>query len=206
MLLAIILITFFVSLKGFNDLKFFDKYKFNVKSIINGEKYRMFSSAFLHVDFNHLFFNLFTLYVFSSSIITKLGDFYYLAIYILSLYFGNYYSLKLYKKNPYYSAAGASGAVTGIVYSSILLFPEMKLVFIFLPIPLPSYIIGFGYIIYSIYGMKRNNDNIGHSAHLGGAIAGMLFTIIIEPSILIEQTWLVILLISPFILLKYLKK
>lgn len=54
--------------------------------------------------------------------------------------------------------------------------------------------------------MKKNNDNIGHSAHLGGAIAGMLFTIIIEPSILIEQTWLVILLISPFILLKYLKK
>ena len=206
MLLALILITFFFSLKGFNDSKFFDKYKFNVKSIINGDKYRMFSSAFLHVDFNHLFFNLFTLFVFSSSIITKLGDFYYLSIYILSLYFGNYYSLKLYKKNLYYSAVGASGAVTGIVYSSILLFPEMKLVFIFLPIPLPSYIIGVGYIIYSIYGMKKNNDNIGHSAHLGGAIAGMLFTVIIEPSILIEQTWLVILLISPFILLKYLKK
>ena len=206
MLLALILIPFFFSLKGFNDSKFFDKYKFNVKSIINGDKYRMFSSAFLHVDFNHLFFNLFTLFVFSSSIITKLGDFYYLSIYILSLYFGNYYSLKLYKKNLYYSAVGASGAVTGIVYSSILLFPEMKLVFIFLPIPLPSYIIGVGYIIYSIYGMKKNNDNIGHSAHLGGAIAGMLFTIIIEPSILIEQTWLVILLISPFILLKYLKK
>jgi membrane associated rhomboid family serine protease len=166
----------------------------------------MFSSAFLHVDFNHLFFNLFTLYVFSSSIITKVGDFYYLAIYILSLYFGNYYTLHLYKKNHYYSAAGASGAVTGIVYSSILLFPEMKLVFIFLPIPLPSYLIGVGYIIYSIYGMKKNNDNIGHSAHLGGAIAGILLTIIIEPSILIEQTWLVILLISPFILLKYLKK
>lgn len=206
MLLGIILITFFFSLKGFNDSQFFDKYKFNVKSITDGDKYRMFSSAFLHVDFNHLFFNLFTLFVFSSSIITKLGDFYYLAIYILSLHFGNYYTLQLYKKNPYYSAVGASGAVTGIVYSSILLFPEMKLVFIFLPIPLPSYIIGVGYIIYSIYGMKKNNDNIGHSAHLGGAIAGMLFTIIIEPSILIEQTWLVILLISPFILLKYLKK
>ncbi len=114
--------------------------------------------------------------------------------------------MQLYKKNHYYSAAGASGAVTGIVYSSILLFPEMKLVFIFLPIPLPSYLIGVGYIIYSIYGMKKNNDNIGHSAHLGGAIAGILLTIIIEPSILIEQTWLVILLISPFLLLKYLKK
>ena len=96
MLLVVILITFFFSLKGFNDLKFFDKYKFNVKSIVNGDKYRMFSSAFLHVDFNHLFFNLFTLFVFSSSIINKLGDFYYLSIYILSLYFGNYYTLQAF--------------------------------------------------------------------------------------------------------------
>ena len=206
MLYLIIALTVLISIKGFKDLSFFNKYKFNISSIKNGDKYRMFSSAFLHVDFNHLFFNLFTLLVFSNQILNELGGLYYIIIYIVSLYFGNYYTYKQYKNNGFYSAVGASGAVSGIVYSAILLFPEMKLVFIFLPIPLPSYIIGVGYIIYSIYGMKKNNDNIGHSAHLGGAIAGMLFTIIIEPSILIEQTWLVILLISPFILLKYLKK
>jgi membrane associated rhomboid family serine protease len=154
---------------------------------MKGDNYRMFSSGFLHVDYNHLFFNLFTLFVFSSSILNQLGEIYYLGIYIVSLYF--------------YSAVGASGAVSGIVYSSILLFPEMKLVFIFFPIPLPSYVFGIGYILYSIYGMKKDNDNIGHTAHLGGAIAGTLITILIEPSIIVNQTWLVVLLIFPFLFL-----
>ena len=201
MLFIIIAAILIISIRGFKNISFFNKYKFNIRSINNGDKYRMFTSGFLHVDYNHLFFNLFTLFVFSTSILNQLGEIYYLAIYITSLYFGNYYTLKQYKNKNYYSAVGASGAVSGIVYSSILLFPEMKLVFIFFPIPLPSYIFGVGYILYSIYGMKKDNDNIGHTAHLGGAISGTLITILIEPSIVVNQTWLVILLISPFLFL-----
>ena len=201
MLFIIIAAILIISIRGFKNISFFNKYKFNIRSINNGDKYRMFTSGFLHVDYNHLFFNLFTLFVFSTSILNQLGEIYYLAIYITSLYFGNYYTLKQYKNKNYYSAVGASGAVSGIVYSSILLFPDMKLVFIFFPIPLPSYIFGVGYILYSIYGMKKDNDNIGHTAHLGGAISGTLITILIEPSIVVNQTWLVILLISPFLFL-----
>ena len=201
MLFIIIAAILIISIRGFKNISFFNKYKFNIRSINNGDKYRMFTSGFLHVDYNHLFFNLFTLFVFSTSILNQLGEIYYLAIYIISLYFGNYYTLKQYKNKNYYSAVGASGAVSGIVYSSILLFPDMKLVFIFFPIPLPSYIFGVGYILYSIYGMKKDNDNIGHTAHLGGAISGTLITILIEPSIIVNQTWLVVLLISPFLFL-----
>ena len=181
MLYLIIALTVLISIKGFKDHSFFNKYKFSIISVKNGEKYRMFSSAFLHVDFNHLFFNLFTLLVFSNQILNELGSLYYIIIYIVSLYFGNYYTYKQYKNNGFYSAVGASGAVSGIVYSAILLFPEMKLVFILFPIPLPSYIFGIGYILYSIYGMKKLDDNIGHSAHLGGAISGIIITIIIKP-------------------------
>lgn len=206
MLYLIIALTVLISIKGFKDLSFFNKYKFNISSVKNGEKYRMFSSAFLHVDFNHLFFNLFTLLVFSNQILNELGGLYYIIIYIVSLYFGNYYTYKQYKNNGFYSAVGASGAVSGIVYSAILLFPEMKLVFILFPIPLPSYIFGIGYILYSIYGMKKLNDNIGHSAHLGGAISGIIITILIKPSILISQTWLIFLLILPFIIERFIKK
>jgi membrane associated rhomboid family serine protease len=206
MLYLIIALTVLISIKGFKDLSFFNKYKFNISSVKNGEKYRMFSSAFLHVDFNHLFFNLFTLFVFSNQILNELGGLYYIIIYTVSLYFGNYYTYKQYKNNGFYSAVGASGAVSGIVYSAILLFPEMKLVFIFFPIPLPSYIFGIGYILYSIYGMKKLNDNIGHSAHLGGAISGIIITILIKPSILISQTWLIFLLILPFIIERFIKK
>ena len=201
MLFIIIVTTLIISIRGFKNLSFFNKYKFNIGSIIKGDNYRMFSSGFLHVDYNHLFFNLFTLFIFSTSILNQLGAIYYLAIYISSLYFGNYYTLKHYKNQNLHSAVGASGAVSGIVYSSILLFPEMKLVFIFFPIPLPSYIFGVGYILYSIYGMKKDNDNIGHTAHLGGAIAGTLITILIDPSIIVNQTWLVVLLIFPFLFL-----
>ena len=206
MLYLIIALTVLISIKGFKDLSFFNKYKFNISSVKNGEKYRMFSSAFLHVDFNHLFFNLFTLLVFSNQILNELGGIYYIIIYIVSLYFGNYYTYKQYKNNAFYSAVGASGAVSGIVYSAILLFPEMKLVFIFFPIPLPSYIFGIGYILYSIYGMKKLNDNIGHSAHLGGAISGIIITILIKPSIIVSQTWLIFLLTLPFIIERFIKK
>jgi len=206
MLYLIIALTVLISIKGFKDLSFFNKYKFNINSVRNGENYRMFSSAFLHVDYNHLFFNLFTLLVFSNQILKELGGLYYLIIYLVSLYFGNYYTLKQYKNERFYSAVGASGAVSGIVYSAILLYPEMKLVFILFPIPLPSYIFGIGYILYSIYGMKKLNDNIGHSAHLGGAISGIIITILIKPNIILNQTWLIFLLISPLIIERFIKK
>ncbi len=150
MLFLIIIITCLFSIKGFKDLTFFNKYKFQIQSINKGDKYRMWSSAFLHADYSHLFFNLFTLWVFSGAILMKLGGLYYLIIYLLSLYFGNLFTLKQHKNQVLYSAVGASGAVTGIVYSSILLFPEMKLALIFFPIPLPSYVFGLCYILYSI--------------------------------------------------------
>ena len=199
----IILATVFISLKGFKDQFFFNKYKFEVKSILNGEKIRMFSSGFLHVDYNHLTLNLFTLYIFSDQVIGRIGAVNYLIIYITSLYFGNYFSLKFHKKEPFYSAVGASGAVTGIVYSSIILYPEMKLIMIFLPIPLPAYIFGIAYLLYSIYGMNKNLGNIGHTAHFGGAIAGLCMTILFKPEIVDENLWIIILMISPIILFMY---
>ncbi|MAU64110.1 MAG: rhomboid family intramembrane serine protease [Flavobacteriaceae bacterium] len=198
-----ILATVFVSLKGFKDQVFFNKYKFEVKSILKGDKIRMFSSGFLHVDYNHLFLNLFTLYIFSNQVIGRVGAINYLIIYIISLYIGNYFSLKFHKKEPFYSAVGASGAVTGIVYSSIILYPEMKLIMLFFPIPLPAYIFGIAYLLYSIYGMNKNLGNIGHTAHFGGAIAGLCMTIIIKPQIVNENFWIIILMISPIVLYLY---
>jgi membrane associated rhomboid family serine protease len=166
----------------------------------------MWSSGFLHVDFSHLALNLFTLYVFSDVVLGSVGSLYYVIIYFSSLYFGNYFALKFHKNEPYYSAVGASGAVTGIVYSSILLYPQMKLALIFLPIPLPAYVFGIGYLLYSIYGMQKSLGNVGHTAHFGGAIAGLLITILINPSILINDTWIVALLISPILIFVSYKK
>tara|TARA_B100000780_G_scaffold121457_1_gene85106 strand:- start:5858 stop:6496 length:639 start_codon:yes stop_codon:yes gene_type:complete len=198
--LIIILVTVFISLKGFKDQYFFNKYKFEISSIKKGEKIRMLSAGFLHVDYNHLFLNLFTLYVFSSQVIGGVGSVNYLIIYIVSLYIGNYFALKFHEKEPFYTAVGASGAVTGIVYSSIILYPEMKLMLIFLPIPLPAYIFGICYMLYSIYGMNKNIGNIGHTAHFGGAIAGLFVTLLIKPEIVNENLWIILLMMIPIVL------
>ncbi len=187
-------------MKGFKDQNFFNKYKFEINPILRGEKIRMFSSGFLHVDYNHLFLNLFTLWIFSGQVIGRIGSVNYLIIYVISLYIGNYVALKFHNKEPYYSAVGASGAVTGIVYSSIILYPEMKLIMLFLPIPLPAYVFGIVYLLYSIYGMKKNTGTIGHTAHFGGAIAGLFSTILIKPEIIDENLWIILLMISPIIL------
>lgn len=196
----IILLTVLVSLKGFKDLYFFNKYKFEISSIKKGEKIRMLSSGFLHVDYNHLFLNLFTLFIFSGQVINIVGSINYLFIYLISLYAGNYFTLKFHEKEPLYSAVGASGAVTGIVYSSIILYPEMKLMLIFLPIPLPAYVFGILYMLYSIYGMNKNVGNIGHVAHFGGAIAGLFVTLVIYPQIINQNLWIIILMMIPIIL------
>lgn len=199
--LGIIIINVLVSIKGFNDYSFLDAYKFQVNKILRGEKLRMISSGFLHVDWIHLGFNMYALYLFGDIVVVNLGNISFIAIYIGSLLAGNLYSLSYHKHEPLYSAVGASGAVSGIVYSSILLYPDMTLMLFPLPIPIPAYIFGVGYLVYSTYGMKKQLGNVGHSAHLGGAIGGFVITLLLFPQIFTINKMMVIILAIPIILL-----
>jgi len=199
--LIIIALNVLCSFKGFKDRSFFETYKFNVGGIKRGEKLRMLVSGFLHVDLQHLLFNMITLYFFADQVIYKVGSFYFFLIYFGSLIFGNLLSYYFHKNESYYSAVGASGAVTGILYAAILLFPGMELYLYFIPIPIPSYIVGVGYMLYSIYGMKSRVGNIGHDAHFGGAIGGYVLTLLIAPQVLETHLWMVILLAVPIIIL-----
>ncbi|MCK0124576.1 rhomboid family intramembrane serine protease [Gelidibacter sp. F2691] len=190
-----------ISYKGFNDYSFFERYKFNVGGIVRGEKIRMFSSGFLHVDMMHLIFNMFTLYFFAPVVVYHLGTLYFLIIYIASLLLGNLLSLYFHKHEHYYSAVGASGAVTGVLYSAILLEPSMQLGLLFIPLPIPAYIFGILYLMYSIYGMKNKVGNIGHDAHFGGAIGGYVVTLMLMPSLFQTDLLMVGLLAVPIIIL-----
>jgi membrane associated rhomboid family serine protease len=198
--LLIIIANVLFSMKGFDDYSFLDKYKFQVGKVLGKEKIRMLSSGFLHVDWMHLGFNMYALYVFGDIIATILGTVGFLIIYLGSLLAGSLYTLFYHKKEPYYSAVGASGAVSGIVYSSILLFPDMQLL-LFFAIPIPGYVFGVGYLLYSIYGMKKQVGNIGHAAHLGGAIGGFVLTLALMPELFSINKMMVILLAVPIILL-----
>jgi membrane associated rhomboid family serine protease len=205
-LIAIVLANVLFSFKGFNDINFFRKYEFHIGSILSGEQIRMFSSAFLHADLMHLAFNMYTLYIFSPVVFEYLGDFSFLSIYVISLLSGSLLTLYFHKGNYNYRAIGASGAVTGVLYSAILLEPNMGLYMFFIPIAIPAYIFGIGYLFYSIYGMKVKNDNIGHTAHFGGAIGGFVFTLIIKPNLITENPLIVALLLIPIIMLFALEK
>ena len=199
-LIAIIAIVCLVSYKGFNDRVFFDKYKFNVGAIQSGQKYRMFTSAFLHGDISHLIFNLLTLYFFAPVVIGYFGSISFLIVYFISLVCGSLLSLKIHEKQPYYSAIGASGAITGVLYAAILLNPDAQLGLFFV-IPMPAYVFGIGYLLYSSYGMKQQNDLIGHTAHFGGAIGGLLSVLILDYRVLIVHYQMVILLLIPIVIL-----
>lgn len=204
-LLAIIIGTGLISYKGFSDTFFFRKYEFHVGSIRAGEQIRMLTSGFLHVDWMHFGFNMLTLYFFAPVVIQNFGEWSFLSIYFGSMLAGSLLTLYLHKEDYYYRAVGASGAVTGIIYASILLYPEMNL-YLFFAIPIPGYIFGIGYLLYSIYGMKAKNDNIGHTAHFGGAIGGYVITLMKEPAMLHENLKMVILLAIPILVLFYLHK
>jgi membrane associated rhomboid family serine protease len=203
--LLIILVTCIISYKGFEDRTFFNKYKFHIGSIRSGEQIRMISSGFLHADWVHLLLNMYVLYSFSQGVISTFGNFSFLLIYFGSLLFGSLLTLTIYKNDYSYSAVGASGAVTGIVYASILLFPEST-VGVFFLLPMPSYVFGVLYLVYSIYGMKAQNDGIGHAAHFGGAVGGLVLTVIKMPELLQIEPLLIVGLLVPIVILYFLMK
>ena len=199
-LLVIILINVIVSLKGFSDISFFRKYQFHIGSIRAGEQYRMFTSSFLHADYVHLGFNMLTLYFFAPTVIYTLGPLGFLLTYFISEACSSLLTLYFHKNEYSYSSIGASGAVMGVLFSSILINPDAEINFI------PGYIFGILYLLVTIYGMKTRAGNIGHTAHFGGAVGGYLFTLTKIPSIITDNTLVVIVLAIPLAVLIVMKK
>lgn len=202
--IVIIVINLAISFKGFQDEVFKVKYFFNIGGIQRGEQYRFLTSGFLHADQQHLLFNMLTLFFFAHTVVFSLGWVSFLIIYISSLLAANFLSYLIHKNEYQYSALGASGAVSGIIYSAILLDPSMRIYF-----GIPGWVFGIGYLVYSFYGMKKLNDNIGHDAHFGGAVAGVLITLIYDIDLIYTNTITVVSLFATilmiFILMKILK-
>lgn len=180
---AIVLFNVLLSLRGFNDRLFFEKYLFQTGSILNGKEYiRMISSGFLHAGWAHLAFNMIALWSFGGLVEDFLGSISFLILYFIALIAGNLTSLYMHRGELFYRAVGASGAVSGVVFASILLYPQGSVYVFLIPFAIPSWLFGFIYLMISIYGMRTQRDNIGHEAHFGGAIAGLIMTLWFRPS------------------------
>ncbi|MDA9016142.1 rhomboid family intramembrane serine protease [Flavobacteriaceae bacterium] len=175
---------------GFKNDAFFEKYRFHIGSIKAGDYFRLLSSGFLHVNTTHLLFNMFTFYFFVNIVVGILGTTSFSVLFLGSLLAGNLFGYYFHFKEDYYSAVGASGAVTGVLFSALLLYPEIELMLFLIPIPIPGYLFGIVYLLYTLYGMKAQNDTIGHTAHFGGAIGGIVITIMVRPEVVFRSVFM----------------
>lgn len=190
---------------GFNNKQLFDRYKFNIYAILRLKQVdRLLSSGFLHADIMHLLFNMFTLYFFSDIIIQYLGEVQYIIIYLLAILGGNLLTLWVYRRDDMYSAIGASGGVSGIVFASIAIYPNLGIYIVPIPFAIPGWIYGIAYLALSIYAMKKSIGNIGHAAHLGGCIIGLALAIALDPFILQQNLLYIGIMMIPIAVLAYL--
>lgn len=205
-IILIIAITAIISFIAFNNKEIFEKYKFNVGAIQHRKEYiRLLSAGFLHADIMHLLFNMMTLYFFGPVILEGFGNIGFLIIYFGSILLGNVFSLFIYQKQPWYSAIGASGGVSGILFAAIAMMPNIGIYFFFIPIPIPGFIFGLLYFSYSVYMMlnPKQWDNLGHAAHLGGAFFGLVYAVIIQPQSAIHNSMFIGIMSLPLIYLAY---
>ncbi|MCY0968160.1 rhomboid family intramembrane serine protease [Chryseobacterium wangxinyae] len=205
-LILIIAITTIISFIAFNNQSIFEQYKFNVGAILNKKEYiRLLSAGVLHADMMHLLFNMMTLYFFGPVILEGFGAVGFIIIYIGSILLGNIFSLFIYQKQPWYSAIGASGGVSGVLFAAIAMAPKMSLYMFFIPIPIPGFVFGLLYFGYSVYMMlnPKQWDNLGHAAHLGGAFFGLVYAIATQPEAAIENAMFIGIMALPLLYLSY---
>ena len=180
--LFLVIATCIITYRGFKSSYIQQRYMFDVDQIMIRKDYiRLVSSGFLHNTWMHLLFNMLALYMFGSALEPFIGGIKVLLIYFISLVGGNLTALLIHKSHGDYTSVGASGAVNGIIFSSIALFPSMGIGFFLLPIAIPAWAFGLAYVLFSIFGIKAKWGNSGHAAHLGGALIGMLCTIVFYP-------------------------
>ncbi len=202
---VLILLNGAMTYKGLKSKEFFNRYAFDIDRVLIDRDYkRLISSGFLHVNWTHFIFNMITLFLFSQSLEPRMGMAAFSLLYFGSLLGGNLLALYIHRNHSDYRAVGASGAVIGLIFASIALFPGSKIGFILIPISFPAWLFGIAYVLYSIYGIRSQSDNIGHEAHLGGGITGLLIAIILYPEILIANYLPIFLILIPSLLFLFL--
>ena len=142
---------------------------------------RWITAGFVHVGLAHLAFNVITLFFFGPLIEYLIGPLRFFAVYMGSELAANALTYWRHKDDPNYSAVGASGAISGVLFAFVLFAPFEK-IYIFFALPMPAIVFAFLYVAFSIYASKQGGGRVAHEAHLGGAIAGLVLTILLYPA------------------------
>lgn len=190
----IIGITSLISVLCFSNRELFGRLLFNANAVFinRSQWYRLFTHGLVHADFPHLILNMFVLYSFGTlleeydfrALFGSQAPFVFGLLYVTALPASTLYSYYKHKHNYAYNAVGASGAVSAIVFSSILISPLNTL--LVMVIPMKAFIFGALYLAYSWYMGKKAADNVGHDAHFWGAVYGIVFTAVLKPVLLMN--------------------
>ena len=192
--ILIVILSILISVAAFRREELFYKLDLSPTRIVHQkEYYRIFTHAFLHADYFHLGINMLVLYSFGryvEQIFSQLesaglifsGPFFYILLYVIGIVLASVSTISRHRNNESYSAVGASGAVSAIVFSYIFFAPLEKIYF-YMVLPIPGILFGVLYLGYSSYMSRRKSDNINHSAHFWGAVVGFVFPILLEPSL-----------------------
>jgi membrane associated rhomboid family serine protease len=185
----LIAITCIVSWLALNNRQLLDRLILWPPAIDRLKQYdRLVTHGFIHADFSHLLFNMITLYFFSRDVeglvLQRIGAVGYGLFYLSAIVVAILPTYTRHRHDSQYRSLGASGAVSAVLFASILMAPWTGIYIFFIPIPVPAIIYAVLYIGYSIWMDRRGTDNVNHSAHLWGAAYGVMFMLILEPSLL----------------------
>ena len=139
------------------------------------------TSGLVHADLPHLIFNLITFYFFAFQLEKQIGGARFMALYLIGLVVSDAGTYFKHRHDPDYASLGASGAISAVLFASIVYFPWQKLFIIPIPVPIPAPIFAIGYVAYSWYSSRQARGRINHDAHLGGALAGLAFVLLTDP-------------------------
>jgi membrane associated rhomboid family serine protease len=187
--LTIVIATVAVTIVSFRSHSLYRRLLFSVDDVLGQrtEWWRIATCSLVHADYMHLALNMFSLFMFGRWFEHVIGSWRFGLLYLLGVVAGSFASLIVYRNAPSYRAVGASGAVCAVIAASTVLMPDLPMMFIFLPIPLPAWIMGSLFVFYSAYVSGKGYDNVGHEAHLGGTISGIGMMIAFYPALALEN-------------------
>lgn len=204
--LFLVLLISAVSYMGFRRHDFLERYLFETDAIlVRKQYYRLFSSGFVHANWLHLIFNILALYSFGNALGFNIGIEKFLLIFLASLLGGNLFALYIHRQHGDYKALGASGAVSGVAFAFIVMFPDRDITFIFFEgFAIKAWLFGVLYMALSIYGVKMQSGNICHEGHVGGAITGVVTILIMDPTLLTFHPFVIAGVVLPFVVFLFL--
>ena len=181
--LAILVVTIIVSVIGLGAPKVIERSLLRPYLVARGSGYAgLLTSGFVHAGVGHMVFNLITFYSFGFALERVIGPFKLVALYFGALLISGLGTCYKHRDDPAYASLGASGAILGVLFASIVYFPRQSLFILPLPVPIPAPLFAVGYLAFSWYSSRTNRGQINHDAHIFGALTGLVFVLVTDPT------------------------